>query len=92
MITFGEYGPEKNLVNEFIRYCWNQPISIEGVRNRHLFCWGYELWLAPGRNISDGGNIDLVATDDTGMVWLSEAQMPNNHELCAELWQNQGIR
>ena len=92
MITFGEYGPEKNLVNEFIRYCWDHPVSIEGVGNRHLFCWGYELWLAPGRNISDGGKIDLVATDDTGMVWLIEAKLHNNPELCAELWQNQVIR
>ena len=92
MITYGEYGPEKNMVHEFIRATWKIPVLLHGTEPRHLFCWGYELWLAPGLTIDDGGSVDLIATDDTGAVWLIEAKLHSNPELCQNLWNKQVIR
>ena len=92
MITYGEYGPEKNMVHEFIRATWRNPVLLHGAESRHLFCWGYELWLAPGLTIDDGGSVDLIATDDTGAVWLIEAKLHSNPELCQNLWNKQVIR
>lgn len=91
-ITYGEYGGERDMVLDFVRFSWDNPVRINETMNRRIFFWGYELWLAPGNTIDDRGAVDLIGTDEAGTVWLVEAKLHSNPELSPDVWHRQVLR
>lgn len=83
-----EYAIEKELVNKFIEYTFNNPIVING-EERRLFIWGHEILLPDGKGDYNSGILDLIGTDETGAVWLIEAKLNSNSEWSSNIWGNQ---
>ncbi|MCX7780013.1 MAG: hypothetical protein N2491_03730 [Negativicutes bacterium] len=83
-----DYINEKEFVRKFINETMNQKISFNG-ESHHWLVWGAEIWLPEGGRDGFSGSLDLIATDDTGKVWLVEAKLRTNPELCPAIWQKQ---
>ncbi|GAA4713906.1 hypothetical protein [Brevibacillus fulvus] len=84
-----EYANEQHLVTEFIRYTHKRKLCLASGQALSLFVWGHELWLPEGGKKGYTGAIDLLATDETGNVWLIEAKQSANPELSPLIWENQ---
>lgn len=56
---------------------------------RRWFVWGVEIWLPEGGRDGYSGSLDLIATDEAGLVWLVEAKLRTNPELCPDIWKKQ---
>lgn len=83
-----EYAIEKEFVNKFIEFTFNNPIIING-EERRLFIWGHEIILPDGKGNYNSGILDLIGTDQSGEVWLIEAKLNSNKEWTSSIWQNQ---
>ena len=83
-----DYIKEQELVEQFIAATKTGSIYING-RQHRLFVWGAEIWLPEGGRDGFSGSLDLIATDDDGRVWLVEAKLRANPELCPAIWQKQ---
>lgn len=83
-----DYINEQALVRRFIEYSTNNFIRVNG-EERCWFVWGAEIWLPEGGRDGFSGSLDLIATDETGLVWLVEAKLRTNPELVPAIWQKQ---
>lgn len=87
MMYLSAYALEKELVDVFLNYTIQQPLLINR-RYVRFFVWGYEMYMRDGRG-NNAGTLDLLATDETGEVWLIEAKLCTNAEWNELIWQNQ---
>lgn len=83
------FANEEQLVNEFVSYTHTNALTLSNGERRKLFVWGNEIWLQDGKGGNRAGILDLLATDETGEVWLIEAKLCSNPELCSKIWHSQ---
>lgn len=83
-----DYINEKEFVYRFIAATMTNKMNING-HQHSLFVWGAEIWLPEGGRDGFSGSLDLIGTDDLGQVWLVEAKLRANPELCPAIWEKQ---
>lgn len=83
-----EYVIEREFVNKFIQFTFDNPLVINGIERR-LFIWGHEILLPDGKGDYNSGILDLIGTDERGEVWLIEAKLNSNKEWNSNIWENQ---
>lgn len=83
-----DYINEQGFVRSFIEAANQSPIVVNG-NSKSWLVWGAEIWLPEGGRDGFSGSLDLIATDDTGQVWLVEAKLRTNPELVPIIWEKQ---
>ena len=87
-----EYANEQHIVHEFAKFTHTNKVKLPDGKEFWFFIWGYEVWLPEGGKQGFNGSIDLLASDESGNVWLIEAKQSANPELSSSIWDHQIIK